>query len=74
MQELPLFEQLVDRTMMSMQAQPLASHVDNLSPDGMDLLERMLQCDPSKRITAKEAMQHPYLKELHEKHGKASFK
>jgi len=29
-------------------------------PHGLDLLERMLQFEPSRRISAKEALQHPY--------------
>ena len=29
-------------------------------PHGLDLLERMLQFEPNRRISAKEALQHPY--------------
>ena len=35
-----------------------------LSADGLDLLERMLVHDPNKRISAKDAMKHPYLKDV----------
>ena len=35
-----------------------------LDEQGLDLLERMLQCNPADRITAREAMQHPYLKDV----------
>lgn len=35
------------------------------SPDAVDLLQRMLQFDPRKRITVEEALAHPWLKELH---------
>ena len=31
-----------------------------LPPDGVDLLTRMLQHDPARRITALEAMEHPF--------------
>eukprot|EP00514_Thraustochytrium_sp_LLF1b_P003155 CAMPEP_0184509500 /NCGR_PEP_ID=MMETSP0198_2-20121128/1319_1 /TAXON_ID=1112570 /ORGANISM="Thraustochytrium sp., Strain LLF1b" /LENGTH=311 /DNA_ID=CAMNT_0026899339 /DNA_START=264 /DNA_END=1199 /DNA_ORIENTATION=+ len=39
----------------------LARHVNGLSdPAAADLLEGMLQLDPSVRLTAKEALEHPY--------------
>jgi len=31
---------------------------------GLDLLERLLQPDPGKRISAREAMKHPYFGDL----------
>ena len=40
------------------QEQPLNKKVTNLDPIGMDLLNRMVILEPSKRITAKQAMQH----------------
>lgn len=42
----------------------LGTHVPGLSPEGLDLLERMLVHDPNKRISAKDAMKHPYLKDV----------
>lgn len=33
------------------------------SDKGIDLLERMLTFDPKKRISAREALEHPYFKE-----------
>ncbi|KAL3150837.1 hypothetical protein ABBQ32_000591 [Trebouxia sp. C0010 RCD-2024] len=36
------------------------------SPKSIDLMERMLQFDPRKRITVEEALQHPYLAQLHD--------
>ena len=42
----------------------LSKHVPGLSADGLDLLERMLVHDPNKRISAKDAMKHPYLKDV----------
>ena len=35
------------------------------NPLALDLLEKMLQFNPSKRIDVKAAMQHPYLESLH---------
>jgi serine/threonine protein kinase len=35
------------------------------SPDAVDLLSKMLQFDPRKRITVEEALAHPWLAELH---------
>lgn len=44
--------------------QPLRDLVPNLEPMGIDLLERMLQYEPSKRISAKAALNHPYFNDL----------
>ncbi len=33
-------------------------------PVAMDLLQKMLQYDPSERISARDAMRHPYFREL----------
>lgn len=38
----------------------LASLVPALNPEGVDLLNRMLQYDPSRRITAQDALQHHF--------------
>ena len=32
-----------------------------LGEEGLDLLERMLELDPSQRISASDALQHPFL-------------
>ncbi|RLN37845.1 hypothetical protein BBJ28_00000475 [Nothophytophthora sp. Chile5] len=42
----------------------LAHLVPTLDEDGVDLLEQMLQYDPAKRITAADAMMHPYFSDL----------
>jgi len=33
------------------------------SSDALDLLEKLLALDPAKRILAKEALMHPFLRE-----------
>ena len=38
----------------------LAHLVAGLPPDGVDLLTRLLQHDPAKRISALDAMAHPF--------------
>ncbi|KAI3696000.1 hypothetical protein L1987_79009 [Smallanthus sonchifolius] len=42
----------------------ISTSVPNLDQDGLDLLWRMLQYEPSKRISAKKAMEHPYFSDL----------
>nr|CAD1825377.1 unnamed protein product [Ananas comosus var. bracteatus] len=42
----------------------LSSAVPNLDADGIDLLLKMLQYEPSKRISAKKAMEHPYFNDV----------
>lgn len=46
--------------------QQFAARFPNSSPRAVDLLEKMLIFDPSRRITADEALCHPYLAPLHE--------
>ncbi|EER07674.1 CDK5, putative [Perkinsus marinus ATCC 50983] len=45
-------------------ALPWSQIVPSLSPDGVDLLSRLLKYDPSKRITGKQALEHPYFNDL----------
>ncbi|XP_057860187.2 cyclin-dependent kinase B1-1-like isoform X3 [Cryptomeria japonica] len=44
--------------------QKLSLVVPDMEPSGVDLLSNMLDYDPAKRISAKEAMQHPYFDDL----------
>lgn len=44
---------------------PFKQAFPQLDDDGIDLLRRMLQYDPTKRISAAEALNHPFFKEFH---------
>ncbi|PWZ28312.1 Cyclin-dependent kinase 1 [Zea mays] len=46
------------------QSQDLSAVVPNLEPAGLDLLSKMLRYEPSKRITARQALEHDYFKDL----------
>ncbi|CAL9005646.1 unnamed protein product [Prunus brigantina] len=45
-------------------AKDLATAVPNLESAGVDLLSKMLCLDPSKRITARTALEHEYFKDI----------
>ncbi|CAL5433168.1 unnamed protein product [Camellia sinensis] len=46
--------------------QQFSARFPNMSPLAIDLLEKMLVFDPTKRITVDEALCHPYLSSLHD--------
>ncbi|GLU02452.1 hypothetical protein SLE2022_197020 [Rubroshorea leprosula] len=46
--------------------QPLATVFPNVPPLAIDLIDRMLTFDPTRRITVEEALAHPYLERLHD--------
>lgn len=37
-----------------------------MNPLAIDLLEKLMVFDPSKRLTTKEALKHPYLSSYHD--------
>lgn len=43
---------------------PFKKIVPNLDDDGIDLLSKLLDYDPEKRITAGEALNHPFFKDI----------
>eukprot|EP00667_Euglena_gracilis_P005728 EG_transcript_5771 len=49
----------------------LAPDGKQLTPDCLDLLRRMLEFSPHKRISVHDALNHPYLAELHDPHDEA---
>ncbi len=58
--ELPEYK----KTFPVYQPQMLSQKLPMIDPVALDLLERMLQYEPYKRISAKEALSHPYFQEL----------
>lgn len=36
------------------------------NPEAIDLMEKLLKFNPNKRLTAEQALEHPYVKEFHE--------
>ncbi|ERM96482.1 hypothetical protein AMTR_s00001p00258560 [Amborella trichopoda] len=46
--------------------QEFSQRFPTMSPEAVDLVEKMLVFDPSKRITVEEALAHPYLACLHD--------
>lgn len=50
-------------------AQPLSKIVPQLDHVGVDLLSRMLVYEPSRRISARAAMSHPWFDDLHQQYA-----
>ena len=44
----------------------LSKKLDDASPLAIDLVSKMLKFDPDKRITVEQALEHPYINELHD--------
>uniref|UniRef100_A0A9J8AN57 Mitogen-activated protein kinase n=1 Tax=Cyprinus carpio carpio TaxID=630221 RepID=A0A9J8AN57_CYPCA len=54
------------RSLPSKAAEPLAALYPQAEPSAMDLLGAMLQFDPRERISACQALAHPYLAKYHD--------
>nr|UCK81538.1 mitogen-activated protein kinase 14 [Arenicola marina] len=50
-------------TLQVMQRKDLREILPGANPEAIDLLERMLDLDPESRITAEQALAHPYLRQ-----------
>ncbi|KAJ4979103.1 hypothetical protein NE237_009883 [Protea cynaroides] len=46
--------------------QPFTQIFSHVQPDAIDLVEKMLTFDPTRRITVEQALAHPYLARLHD--------
>lgn len=38
--------------------------IPHLSPEGQDLLQKLLMYNPEDRISAKQALRHPFFREI----------
>lgn len=54
------------RELQCYEKQPLAQKFPNMSPVALDLVEKMLEFDPTKRITVEGALAHSYLASMHD--------
>ena len=49
---------------------PFANLFPGASPEALDLLDKLLTWDPAQRMSADEALQHPWLKAYHESNAR----
>eukprot|EP00112_Aurelia_sp_Birch-Aquarium-sp1_P008245 Seg1903.7 transcript_id=Seg1903.7/GoldUCD/mRNA.D3Y31 product="Mitogen-activated protein kinase 15" protein_id=Seg1903.7/GoldUCD/D3Y31 len=64
---------LFDKSSRSRPRRPLEELVPNAPPDALDLLKLFLQFNPDKRLTAEEALRHPYVAKFHKPESESSL-
>lgn len=62
----PFAQTMLDNINLKSSTKPMtwAMMYPKASADALDLLEKLMQWDPNKRLTAKEGMTHPYCKQF----------
>lgn len=55
------------------QAPPLRTRFPNATPEALDFLQKLMTFDPSKRMTAEQALEHPFLSQFHNEEDEPSL-
>ena len=52
---------------------PMIEMFPTAPPEALDLLDRMLDLNPSRRITVEEALEHAFLESMHDPEDEPAF-
>ncbi|SPO31832.1 related to MAP kinase [Ustilago trichophora] len=58
------------KSLPNMPAVPLEKLYPNANPEALDLVAKLLTWDPDQRLTAEQALRHPWLKAYHESNAR----